>query len=63
MTDKPKEYGRYCGENPETVREILSNGSEGLTIAGIECPHRKYIGGSWQSFCSPEDRRIQGCRP
>lgn len=55
------EYGRYCGEHPGTVREILLPGSTGLTIAGVECPWRIFIGDSWQSMCSIENRQMMGC--
>jgi len=55
-----KEYGRYCGCHPATVREMTPSG-EGLPISGEVCPHRKYIMDSWQSMCSPEDRAERGC--
>jgi len=56
------EYSKYCGCQPETVREQLPSGSEGLTIAGIECPYRKlFPGAGWQSMCSAEERKMMGC--
>ena len=58
------EYGRWCGCQPKTSRERLSDGSEGLTIVGIECPYRKlFPRAGWQSMCSMEERKQMGCEP
>ncbi|MDD5616352.1 MAG: hypothetical protein PHH85_09140 [Candidatus Methanoperedens sp.] len=59
---KKKEYGRYCGTHPDTVREILPSGSEGLTIAGVVCLWRVFVSDSWQSMCSMENQEEMGCR-
>ena len=65
MIDTTKEYGRYCGEHPQTKRELIPDISgelrEGLTISGIECKFRRMIAYGWQSFCLKEDRIKIGC--
>lgn len=56
------EYQRYCGCHPDTVREVLTSGSEGLTIAGVVCLWRVFVGDSWQSMCSMENQEEMGCK-
>lgn len=69
----PPEYGKYCPEHPASVREKnvtikdkqgreIGFIEEGLVISGVECPHRKNIGDSWQSMCTMEERAEQGCK-
>lgn len=67
------EYGKYCSEHPASVREKnvtikdkqgreIGFIEEGMTISGVECPHRKKTGDSWQSFCNEQERAEQGCK-
>lgn len=66
------EYGKYCSCHPASVREknvtIKDNKGreigfieEGLVISGVVCLHRKWVGTSWQSMCTIEERKEQGC--